>query len=496
MNLFRGVSPPQSPTRVFGGQVAGQALVAAGRTVPADREVHSLHAYFIRPGDPRVPIVYEAERVRDGRSFTTRRVLAIQHGEAIFSLSASFQVPQEGLEHTEPAPAGVPEPESLPDLGERVASGAAARAGCQTCPRPLDIRFVDEPVVVGGPRRADRRADAGLDARRRHAARRPAAARLPAHLRQRPDAARLGARPAHDQHAEVQMASLDHAMWFHRPFRADEWLLYTCYSPSASGSRGLATGRFTTRTAGWWRRRCRRGWSAWCGSPALDDSRRRPGVHRARAAGWGHELSTPGPQLGLPHPRGARRARARRRDRRPRRARSTSPRASSSRTPPTPRTCSRCRSTATSTAGSPTRRSPCSRSGWPASRAGSARSRRRAGRPRSSSRSPRSPAPATTSSPAAGLYGGTITQLDVTLRRFGVDTTFVAGDDPARLRRGDHRPHQAACSPRSSRTRRGEVADIAALAEVAHAARDPAGRRRHARPRRTCAGRSSTAPTS
>ena len=97
VNLFRGVSPAHSPVRVFGGQVAGQALVAAGRTVPADRGVHSLHAYFIRPGDPSVPIVYETERVRDGHSFTTRRVLGIQHGEAIFSLSASFQLPQDGL---------------------------------------------------------------------------------------------------------------------------------------------------------------------------------------------------------------------------------------------------------------------------------------------------------------------------------------------------------------------------------------------------------------
>src|SRR6187551_1513928 len=102
VNLFRGISPPESLPRVFGGQVAGQALVAAGRTVPDDRHVHSLHAYFIRPGDPSIPIVYETERVRDGRSFTTRRVLAVQRGEAIFSLSASFQTEQRGLEHTEP----------------------------------------------------------------------------------------------------------------------------------------------------------------------------------------------------------------------------------------------------------------------------------------------------------------------------------------------------------------------------------------------------------
>ncbi len=243
VNLFRGVSPPQSPTRVFGGQVAGQALVAAGRTVPEDREVHSLHAYFIRPGDPRVPIVYEAERVRDGRSFTTRRVLAIQHGEAIFSLSASFQLPQEGMEHTEPAPLDVPAPLSLPDLGERVLAGRGAGWMTQI-PRPLDIRFVDEPVwspqrtdASDNPTRVWMRADGTLgDDKLLHVCMLTFASDL--HL--------LGSVLARHDKTDVQMASLDHAMWFHRPFRADEWLLYTCYSPTASGSRGLATGRFTT----------------------------------------------------------------------------------------------------------------------------------------------------------------------------------------------------------------------------------------------------------
>ena len=246
VNLFRGVSPPQSPTRVFGGQVAGQALVAAGRTVPSDREVHSLHAYFIRPGDPRVPIVYEAERVRDGRSFTTRRVLAIQHGEAIFSLSASFQLPQEGLEHSDPGPSDVPAPETLPSIGDRVAAGAdpgwLARA-----PRPIDMRFVDEPVwssersgASEDPVRVWMRADGTLpDDRLLHVCL----------LTYASDMTLLGSVPARHHIAldNVQMASLDHAMWFHRPFRADEWLLYTCHSPTASGSRGLATGRFTTR---------------------------------------------------------------------------------------------------------------------------------------------------------------------------------------------------------------------------------------------------------
>src|SRR5438270_11493171 len=103
-NIFRGVSPTESPVRVFGGQVAGQALVAAGRTVPSERKVHSLHAYFIRPGDPGLPIVYEVDRIRDGRSFTTRRVVAIQRGQAIFSLSASFQLAESGLDHAEPMP--------------------------------------------------------------------------------------------------------------------------------------------------------------------------------------------------------------------------------------------------------------------------------------------------------------------------------------------------------------------------------------------------------
>ncbi|HYH33354.1 MAG TPA: acyl-CoA thioesterase II [Pseudonocardia sp.] len=246
VNLFRGVSPPQSPTRVFGGQVAGQALVAAGRTVPDDRTVHSLHAYFIRPGDPRVPIVYEAERVRDGHSFTTRRVLAIQHGEAIFSLSASFQLPQDGLEHSDPPPSDVPAPDELPTIGQRIERGDDAGWHARA-PRPIDMRFVDEPVwsstrtgASDDPVRVWMRADGTLpDDRLLHVCL----------LTYASDMTLLGSVVArHDLTGEaLQMASLDHAMWFHRPFRADDWLLYTCYSPTASGSRGLATGRFTTQ---------------------------------------------------------------------------------------------------------------------------------------------------------------------------------------------------------------------------------------------------------
>src|SRR5690349_1157588 len=142
-NIYRGVSPKARWQRVFGGQVAGQALVAAGRTVPTERTVHSLHSYFIRPGDPAVPIVYEVDRVRDGRSFTTRRTVAIQHGKPIFTLSASFQLEQPGIEH-QPPMLDVPMPEELPGLQERYAT-APAEYGAMRGPRPIDLRYVDDP---------------------------------------------------------------------------------------------------------------------------------------------------------------------------------------------------------------------------------------------------------------------------------------------------------------------------------------------------------------
>jgi acyl-CoA thioesterase-2 len=247
IDIFRGLSPASRTQRVFGGQVAGQALVAAGRTVADDRPVHSLHSYFIRPGDPSVPIVYEVDRVRDGRSFTTRRVVAIQHGKAIFTLSASFQLDQPGIEHQSSMP-DVAAPDDLPTLDERYAT-APAEYGATRRPRPIDLRYVDDPSWdqrANGPREGT------------HSVWIRANGRLPDDpllhvcvLTYASDLTLLdtvlvrhGLAHGHDK---IAMASLDHAMWFLRPLRVDEWILYSMKSPAARGSRGLATGRFFAR---------------------------------------------------------------------------------------------------------------------------------------------------------------------------------------------------------------------------------------------------------
>jgi acyl-CoA thioesterase-2 len=229
---------------VFGGQVAGQALVAAGRTVPTERRVHSLHAYFIRGGDPSVPIVYEVDRIRDGRSFTTRRVTAIQHGKAIFALSASFQKDEAGLEHADEMPQ-VPAPETLPTFAERVRDFPNL-AQTRRLPRPIDVRYVNDPPWVTretgkpGPRnQVWMRADGKLpDEDLLHVCVLTYASDMT--LLDSP----LARHGVYWDLDEVIGASLDHALWFHRPFRADEWFLYDTASPSASGGRGLATGRF------------------------------------------------------------------------------------------------------------------------------------------------------------------------------------------------------------------------------------------------------------
>jgi acyl-CoA thioesterase-2 len=236
VNLFRGVSWKDDRPRVFGGQVAGQALVAAGRTVEG-RPVHSLHAYFLRPGDPTIPIVYEVDRIRDGKSFTTRRVVAIQHGEAIFNLQASFHVGETGLEHGYPMPSA-PDPETLPAAAEL----EPPIPGRLWAKQPIDMRYVDgppwdRPVDPTGRQLVWIRADGTLpDDPVLHTC-------VVAYAS---DYTLLGsALVPHGRsyfHNDIMMASLDHAMWFHRPFRADEWLLYSQASPAASGGRGLAMG--------------------------------------------------------------------------------------------------------------------------------------------------------------------------------------------------------------------------------------------------------------
>lgn len=246
---FRGTSPPVGPQRVFGGQVASQALTAAGRTVDPSRHVHSLHGYFVRPGDPSVPIYYAVENVRDGRSFSVRRCTALQHGQTIFFMSASFHRTEEGLDHHAPGPSGVPEPEELPTMAERLARYPDRAGFWQAVPRPFDIRYVGEPGFVppgGRPREPHQRVWMRIDGDL------PDDPLLHACLlAYASDLTLLDA--VLSVHGEVWGpggvigASLDHALWFHRPARADEWFLYDCWSPSAAGARGLATGRMLTR---------------------------------------------------------------------------------------------------------------------------------------------------------------------------------------------------------------------------------------------------------
>jgi len=246
VNVFRGVSPQVEAQRVFGGQVAGQALVAAARTVEPDRRVHSLHAYFLRPGDPAVPILYEVDRLRDGRSFTTRRVVAIQHGRPIFNLSASFHIHEQGMDHQIPMDPDVAPADSLPDFSTRWAPWRDVLGEFFDRPRPIDSRYVDwSPPDRAEPLPPHQRIWIRADGR----------------LPDDPVLHQCVVTYASDmtlldtallphggtyRSAHIQMASLDHAMWFHRPFRADEWLLYVQDTPSASDGRGIARGLFFT----------------------------------------------------------------------------------------------------------------------------------------------------------------------------------------------------------------------------------------------------------
>jgi acyl-CoA thioesterase-2 len=250
VNIFRGRSPEEALQRTFGGQVAGQALVAAGRTVDGGRPVHSLHAYFLRPGVPGVPIVYQVDRIRDGRSFTTRRVLGIQQGRSIFALTADFHQPEQGgIEHQAVMP-DVAAPEGLPSALEEVGSKLGELPPFISSRQPFDIRYVDR-LRWSKDELADVEPRSGVWLRTHGA--------LPddplihvcaltyASDMTLLDAVRAPVEPLWGER-HFDMASLDHAMWFHRPFRADDWLLYQQESPIAHGARGLARGQIYDRS--------------------------------------------------------------------------------------------------------------------------------------------------------------------------------------------------------------------------------------------------------
>ncbi|MGB3387215.1 MAG: acyl-CoA thioesterase II [Pseudaminobacter sp.] len=250
-NLYRGRSPELDWQRVFGGQTIAQALVAAQRTVAADRHVHSLHGYFMRPGDTKVPILYEVDRIRDGGSFTTRRVVAIQHGQAIFSLEASFQIDEAGLEHQIAMPVDVPDPDTLGTQQDLISEfGEAVPPGIRRYwerDRPVEMKPIMlkhytsreklDPrqhiwIRTTGPVPDDRATEAAVLA-------------YLSDMTLLDTSTFAHGRAVFDQ--DIQAASIDHAMWFHRPHPIDDWLLYTQDSPSTSGARGFTRGALYAR---------------------------------------------------------------------------------------------------------------------------------------------------------------------------------------------------------------------------------------------------------
>ncbi|MEV8343896.1 acyl-CoA thioesterase [Streptomyces niveus] len=253
-DIFRGLSRPTAVPRVYGGQVAAQALVAAGRTVPGDRSAHSLHAYFLRAGDPGAPIVYTVDRIRDGRSFTTRRVVAVQHGQPIFHLSASFQTYEDGLEHQAAMPPA-PDPESLPTAAELLPRHADRFVDPSVVDRLLetraavDLRYVDAPPYATAGQVREARSQVWFRTAGKLADDPLLHVCLATYVSDMTllDSVLLAHGRGGWASGDIVGASLDHAMWFHRPFRADEWLLYDQTSPSASGGRGLGQARIYTR---------------------------------------------------------------------------------------------------------------------------------------------------------------------------------------------------------------------------------------------------------
>ena len=248
VNLFRGVSPTEGWQRVYGGQVIGQALVAASRTVDdINRVAHSLHGYFLRPGDTTIPILYKVDRIRDGQSFTTRRVVAIQKGQAIFSMSASFQVYETGLEHQTAMPC-VPDPETCPSETELMQPHLEGMSEDQRAiasrPKPLEMHFIDDSVEFSAePQEPFQRVwiktvdSMPSDIRLNQCLLAYASDMTLIDTSYRPHGISW-------HNDNFQVASLDHAMWFHKPFTVDGWLLYYQDSPFSGGARGFSRGTF------------------------------------------------------------------------------------------------------------------------------------------------------------------------------------------------------------------------------------------------------------
>lgn len=246
-DIFTGVSQSMPLGRVYGGQVLAQSIVAAERTIPAGRSVHSMHGYFLRPGDAFQGITFSVDRIHDGRSFSTRRTQAFQQGVPIFSMIASFQDEDPGIEHQAEMPAGLPAPEDLPDLEDHLAGLHPVSKRLFT-DRPLDLRHVPSPIYLSVQGERVPRQAVWMRTRREipddPATHRAALAYLSDMTIQE---SILRAHGVAWATPGLKVASLDHAMWWHRPGRVDEWMLYVQESPNARGGRGLATGRIFSR---------------------------------------------------------------------------------------------------------------------------------------------------------------------------------------------------------------------------------------------------------
>lgn len=247
--IFVGISEPQPHGRVFGGQVLAQSILAAVRTVDEARQIHSMHGYFLRPGDANAPITFGVQKLRDGRSFSARRTHAYQNGAPILSMIASFQVPADGVDHHEPFPEGIPDPESLPSTADLLSEFEHPIAQQWAYERPFDIRHVQSPLYLRAEGEREPTNAVWMKSK----------GPLPDDLNLHRAALAYASdytllEPILRRHGiawispGIKFASLDHAMWWHRPFRADEWLLYVQNSPSASGARGLGVGRVFSRS--------------------------------------------------------------------------------------------------------------------------------------------------------------------------------------------------------------------------------------------------------